>query len=355
MSSNDLIPPGPAPARREFGRIYPPSNAWLAKQAPEAILEPEIPIIDTHFHVFDLPGFFYGPGDFTADLESGHRVEATVFTECKAGFYTEGPEALRPVGETATVVRIGDEGKRGPDGQPLLGTGIVGFADLALGAQVEDVLQAHLQVAGNRFKGIRYVTSFDPSPAIAVHGITRAGGLREPATRAGLATLARLGLSFDAFVFFHQLAEVAEVADAHPELPIILGHCGGLIGFGPYAGRRDEVFATWKAGMADLARRPNVSVKLGGMFMRLATFDYLNIDVPANSEVLAGCLGPYMSTCIELFGADRCMFESNFPVDKMATGYAVLWNAYKRITAGATPSEKLALYAGTARRVYRLA
>ncbi|MDP2703194.1 MAG: amidohydrolase family protein, partial [Candidatus Rokubacteria bacterium] len=134
-----------------------------------------------------------------------------------------------------------------------------------------------------------------------------------------------------------------------------MGHVGGPLGYGPYEGRRDEVFASWKASMTELARCPNVTLKLGGMVMRLAAFDYKTMEAPPSSAELAAFWGPYMGTCIELFGPDRCMFESNFPVEKMGTGYAAVWNAFKRIAAGASADEKLALFSGTARRAYRLA
>jgi predicted TIM-barrel fold metal-dependent hydrolase len=172
--------------------------------------------------------------------------------------------------------------------------------------------------------------------------------------RAGLARLTALGLSLDAWVFHPQLADVVDLARSFPDASIILGHCGGPLGYGPYGGRRDEVYATWKAGILELATCPNVTMKLGGMMMRLAAFDYGAAPAPITSSELAARWRPYIELCIERFGADRCMFESNFPVDKMGIGYAALWNALKRIAAGASAAEKLALFNGTARRAYRL-
>jgi L-fuconolactonase len=177
---------------------------------------------------------------------------------------------------------------------------------------------------------------------------------RQAGFRAGLARLATLGLSFDAWLYHPQLADVVELARAVPAATIIMGHVGGVLGYGPYAGKADEVFAAWKAAMSELAACPNVVVKLGCMMRRLAAFDYGTAPAPPSSEQLADYWRPYMGTCIELFGADRCMFESNFPVEKVGTGYAVLWNAFKRIAAGASTAEKLSLFSGTARRVYRL-
>lgn len=350
---NDLFANDSTTQRREFGRIYPPRPHWLAKQVPEPILEPDLPIIDTHYHVFDVPGYRYLADELLADLSTGHRVVATVFAEAQTMYRKDGPEPLRPVGETEFVARMAESGPV-TNGIPLLGTGIVGFADLALGSAVEEVLAAHVVAGKGRFKGVRYTTARDPSPQIVVHSKSPPGVMGNPQWHAGLRVLARMGLSLDSWVFFHQLDEFAAVADLVPELDIVLGHCGGLLGYGPYTGRRDEVFATWRKSMQSLSRRPHVSVKLGGMLQRLASYDYLNVGVPSSSSELADCMRPYIETCIELFGADRCMFESNYPVEKSMTGYAVLWNTFKRITAGATDAEKQALYSGTARRVYRL-
>lgn len=346
--TNAMYATDTASGHREFGRIYPPDEAWLARQPEEPVLEPDLPIVDSHFHLIDQPGFRYLAGELAADIDSGHRVEATVYVEMPRHYRPSGPEALRPVGETERTARE-------TAGTPRLATGIVGYADLALGSAVEDVLLQHQAAAGARFKGVRYATPRDPNPSITVHHQVPAGTTETAAFHAGADVLERLGLSLDAYVFFHQLDEVTALARAHPSLPVVVGHCGGLLGYGPYAGRHGDVFAEWRRKLAGLARCPNVSVKLGGVLMRLATHDYLNIDAPETSARLADCLRPCIVPSIELFGAERCMFESNFPVDKIATGYRVLWNAFKRITAEATLSEKVALFSGTARRVYRLA
>ena len=178
--------------------------------------------------------------------------------------------------------------------------------------------------------------------------------MRQKDFRAGLARLAALGLSLDAWAFHPQLADMVDLARAFPQATIIAGHVGGPLGYGPYTGKRDEVFATWKAGVIELAKCENVTMKLGGMMMRLAAYDYRTQPAPPTSAQLAELWRPYIQTCIELFGANRCTFESNFPVDKMGIGWVGLWNALKRIAAGATAAEKLALFSGTARRVYRL-
>jgi predicted TIM-barrel fold metal-dependent hydrolase len=339
----------------QFGRIFSPNAQWLQKQEPEAILEPDLAIVDTHHHLWDFPNNRYLLDELLADLRSGHNVVATVFLECQSMYRQSGPVEMRPVGETQFVAGIAAMSESGNYGPTRIAQGIVGSADLMLGARVQPVLEAHIAEGAGRFRGIRYATGWDSSDVIGnSHAITAAHVLRRPEVRAGLGCLQSLGLSFDAWVFHPQLAEAIEIARAFPGLSIIVGHAGGPLGYGPYQGKRDEVYASWRASMTELAKYPNVVVKLGGMLIRLAAFDYLAVPTPPSSAELAAYWRPYLELCIELFGANRCMFESNFPVDKMGTGYATLWNAFKRITAGASETEKQAMFSGTARRVYRL-
>jgi predicted TIM-barrel fold metal-dependent hydrolase len=248
------------------------------------------------------------------------------------------------------LAAMSDSGGYGPT---RVAAGIVGYADLALGEAVEPVLEAHLRAGGGRFRGVRHSAAWDADPVIG-NGHPTPGLLARPAFRAGLRRLTSLGLAFDLWVFHTQLAEALDVVRACPDSTFILGHCGGPLGYGPYAGKRDEVFAQWRAGMAALAGCPNVVVKLGGMMMRLAAYDYGALAMPPSSAELAEHWKPYILTCIELFGAERCLFESNFPVEKMGIGYGEIWNAFKRIADGASEGEKRALFAGTAKRVYRL-
>ncbi|WP_250485284.1 amidohydrolase [Caballeronia sp. GaOx3] len=341
--------------RAQFGRIFPPSAEWLRKQPVEAAIEPDLPIVDTHHHLWDVPNNRYLINEFVEDLSGGHNIIATVFLETLAMYRASGPVEMRPVGETEFANGVAAMSASGRYGRTKIAAGIVGFADLTLGAGVESVLTAHVAAGGGRFRGVRHSGGWDADPIIGNSPTARGPGLfREPAFREGVACLQALGLSFDAWVFHPQLGDVADLAKAFPELEIVLGHAGGILGYGRYAGRRDEVFAQWKTSMTQIAACPNVSVKLGGLVKRLAAFDYLALEAPPTSEQLATYWRPYIETCVELFGADRCMFESNFPVDKLGTGYTTLWNAFKRITAGVSASEKLALYSGTARRVYRL-
>jgi predicted TIM-barrel fold metal-dependent hydrolase len=270
-------------------------------------------------------------------------------------YRAEGPEAMRPVGETEFVAGMAAMSASGAYGPARVAAGIVGFADLALGDRVEPVLEAHVRAGGGRFRGVRHQAGWDASEVIGnSHAITAPHLYRRPDFRAGLRRLSALGFSFDAWLFHPQLGDVIELARAFPATNIIMGHVGGVLGYGPYAGKRDEVFASWKASVTELAKCPNVTLKLGGMMMRLAAVDYKTLPAPLSSAELAAAWSPYMATAIELFGAERCMFESNFPVEKMGAGYATLWNAFKRVAAGASLDEKVALFSGTARRAYRL-
>jgi L-fuconolactonase len=352
--SNDLF--GPTTGRpTSFGRIHPPDLQWLARGPREEVIDPALPIVDAHHHLFDFPGNRYLLEEIADDLAGGHRVVSTVHNECMSMYWTDGPEHLRPVGETQFIAGLADKAAAGDFGPTLICEGIVGFADLTLGSDVRGVLETHLQVGGSRFKGTRFATGWDDSPEVP-NNHTASGPqlLADPAVRSGAAVLRDMHLSLDVMVFFHQLDEVAALADALPDLRIVLGHCGGPIGHGPYSDHQAEHFRTWERGIRGLAERPNVVCKIGGVMARGAAFDYLQADAPPGSLLLEELWRPWFLTCIEAFGADRCMFESNFPVDKMGVSYTVLWNAYKRITHGASDAERKALFAGTAEQVYRL-
>jgi L-fuconolactonase len=338
-----------------YGRITAPSEAWLARAPSEPVLQPELPIVDTHHHLWERPDHRYLLHELLADLGSGHNVVATVFLECHAMYRARGPLPLRPVGETEFVAGIAAMSESGRYGPARVAAGIVGFADLALGERVEPVLEAHLRAGGGRFRGVRHSAAWDASAIIGNSAVaTGPHDMRRPEFRAGLGRLTALGLSLDAWVFHPQLGDAIDLARAVPSANIVVGHCGGPLGYGPYAGKRDEVFAGWKASIAELARCENVTMKLGGMMMRLAAYDYGARPAPPSSAELAELWRPYIEHCIERFGPSRCMFESNFPVEKMGIGYAALWNAFKRLAAGASPDDTQALFSGTARRVYRL-
>jgi predicted TIM-barrel fold metal-dependent hydrolase len=339
----------------QFGRISPPRDAWLAKAPVEPVLEPDLPIVDTHHHLWTRGGHRYLIEDFAADLATGHNTTATVFVECHSMYRADGPPEMRPVGETEFVAGQTAMSASGEYGPTRVAAGIVGFADLTLGDRVAPVLEAHLRAGGGRFRGIRHSAAWDADGVIGNSRTATGPHLMARADfRAGLACLTRLGLSLDAWTFHPQLQDTIDLARAYPDANIIVGHCGGPLGYGVYEGRKDEVFAAWKPKIVELGKCPNVSMKLGGMMMRLAAYDYGGLAAPPSSEQLAAWWRPYIETCIDAFGADRCLFESNFPVDKMGIGWVAIWNAFKRLTAHASPSEKQSLFSGTARRVYRL-
>ena len=271
-------------------------------------------------------------------------VERTVFVECMSGYRTDGPEAFRPVGETEFVVAAD------PDGYIA---GIVGFADLCR-PEVADVLAAHVEAGAGRFRGIRHVSAWDASPDVREsHTKPPPGLLGRDDFRSGFAAIGAAGLSFDAWLYHPHLPELVELCHAHPDVPVILDHLGGPLGIGPYAGRRDEVLAAWRAAMADVARCENVVLKLGGIGMPIFGMRWHH-DGGASSDQLVETWGEPVRWCIDTFGADRCMFESNFPVDKVSCTYAALWEAFEAMAAGASPAERDALFAGTATRAYRL-
>ena len=326
-----------------------------ASPPDEQIIDPALPIVDPHHHLWDHPGQRYLLDELLTDTGSGHRVDATVFVDCMAFYRDDGPEALRPLGETEFVNGVAAMAASGRYGPTRACAAIVGHADLRLGTAVREVLQRQLAVGNGRFRGIRYTAGWDADARIRPSHTNPPPGLyRDPAFRAGFAELAPLGLSFDAWQYHPQLPDVIALARDFEATTIVLDHAGGPLGIGPYAGRGDETFARWRRDIAELARCPNVVVKLGGLGMKIGLFDFHRRAQPPGSAELAAAFRPWIETCIETFGAQRCMFESNFPVDKVSSSYAVLWNAFKRLAAGASAADKAALFAGTARRTYRL-
>ena len=330
---------------------------WLAK-THEEILEPDLAIVDPHHHLWDFPQHRYLLGELLADTGSGHRIESTVFIECTACYRAEGSEEMKPVGEVEFVNGISAMSASGGYGPTRVGAGIVGTADLTIGARVEDVLRAQIMRAGDRFKGIRYAAGWeDKTPEVHNSHTNPPPHLyRDHAKfREGFAVLKKLGLTFDAWLYHPQLADVTDLARAFPEQPIVMDHCGGPLGVGWYAGKRDEIFAQWKKDILELADCPNVLMKLGGIGMRVNGFEFHKREKPPTSQELADAWRPYIETCIEAFGARRCMFESNFPVDKISGSYALYWNAFKRLAAGASADDKALLFRDVAKRFYGLA
>jgi predicted TIM-barrel fold metal-dependent hydrolase len=342
--------PVPAPQTSNL----PIRPEWLS-QWREEILEPDLAIVDPHHHLWDRPGWRYLLDELLDDLNTGHRIVATVFLQCRSMHRADGPESLRPVGETEFVNGVAAMSASGTYGPTKVCAGIVGYADLTLGGAVQAVLEAHIRAGGDRFRGIRHISAWDADPSVLNPSNPAPRGLLgDPRFREGFARLAPLGLSFDAWLYHPQIDELADLAGAFADTRIVLNHVAGPLGIGAYAGRRDQVFADWSASIRRLAERQNVSVKLGGMGMRINGFDFHTGARPPSSEALAAAWRPYVETCLELFSPGRCMFESNFPVDKGSYGYAAYWNACKRLASGLSADDKASLFSRTAARVYRL-
>ena len=327
---------------------------WLALHQ-EAIIEPTLPIVDAHHHLWDRPENQYLLPDLLRDISAGHNIRATVAVECGAMYRQDAVTELRPIGETEFLNGAAAMSASGGYGECRVCAGMVGHADLRLGERVGPILEAHIRAGGGRFRGVRHISAWHEDPAARGSMATPPPNLLSDLSfRQGFAQLAPLELSFDAWMYHTQLSELVDLAQTFPQTTIVLNHVGGAIGIGPYAGKRDAVFADWNKSMRALAGCPNVFVKLGGLGMRLFGFDFASRPRPPSSQELAASWRPYIDACIEAFGAERCMFESNFPVDKGTCSYAVIWNAFKRVAAQTSAAETQALFSGTASKVYRL-
>jgi predicted TIM-barrel fold metal-dependent hydrolase len=342
----------------------------------EQILEPDLPIVDPHHHLWDRPteilknlppsdhGFMdiirdiprYLVDQLLADLQSGHNVRATIYMECGAMYRADGPDALKCVGETEFVNGVAAMTASGIYGDVRACAGIVGHVDLRIGNAAEDVLRSHIAAGHGRFRGIRHSASFDEDPNVLgpLAGRNTAGLYLNPQFREGFKHLHKLGLSFDAWLLEPQLPDLIDLARAFPETVIVLDHVGTPLGIGRYKGKREERFAGWAENIRTLAKCPNVNVKVGGLPMPFGGWRARMAGPDETSETLAAQWKPYVETCIEAFGAKRCMFESNFPVDRFGASYVALWNAFKRIAKNYSADDKTALFSGTAKRVYRV-
>jgi L-fuconolactonase len=333
---------------------YPAPNPGWLRLHTEEILEPGLPIVDAHHHLWKESGNHYLLEDLIADVATGHRIVATVYVQCHHAYRDSGPMHLRPVGETEQIEAIRRESRLSNPGARLC-EGIVGFADLLAENVLDEVLDAHEAASPGNFRGIRQSVSRDSHfPQGIVLRPAAAGLLSEPAFRRGVRALARRKLTFDAMLYHQQIPELAALARDVEEAPIILNHYGTPLGVGYYRGREPETYEAWRRDVRELARCPNVYVKLGGLGMIITGAQHHLDDRPPSSEALAARWRPYVEVCIEAFGARRCLFESNFPVDKAMYSYDVLWNAFKTLAAGASNAEKADLFAQTAARLYRL-
>jgi len=330
--------------------------------AAEAPIDPAWPIIDAHHHLWDFPARGTNPpnryqlAEVLADIDSGgHHITQTVFVECMTTYRADGPPELRSLGETEFANGIAAQSASGTHGSCRVAAGIVAFVDLRRGDLVQPVLEAHLAAAGGRLKGIRNATAWDAYPVMGMAlDRSRFEWLTEPGMRVGVAAVAAHDLAFETFVFHPQIPQVAELAAAVPQATIVLGHCGTPIGVGPYAVNPQATFADWKRNLLELARRPNVFVKLGGLGMSWVNPALAARQPHASSAEIAEVWRPVIETCIEAFGPTRCLFESNFPPDRSVCSYGTVWNAFKRLTAGYSVDERTALFSGTAARVFRL-
>ena len=331
-------------------------NDWLALTTEET-LEPDLPICDAHHHFWDfrmdrVPYHRYLLHELMADVNSGHNVRSTVFLEARAMYRQTGPEELRPVGEVEFVQGLAAASASGLYGSCQAAAAIIGHANLNLGNDVARVLDALQAASPNRFRGIRHNASWDPHPEVESRSFD--GQLQSADFRAGAQTLASRGLVYENVVYFPQLAELADFARAVPDLTIVSNHIGGLMRVGPYANRDDEVMPAWRDGIAKVAECPNVVMKLGGVGQTRYGFDWHLRDRPIGSEELAEAMAPLMNYCIEQFGPERCLLESNFPPDKVSYSYHVMYNAFKRMTAGYSASERAAMFHDNAARIYRI-
>lgn len=340
--------------RARFAQVHLPVNdQWLATTVEEAF-EPERPIIDTHHHLWDAPRPRYLLDEFLADADNGHQLEASIYVESRAMYRQQGSDAEKPLGETEFANGIAAMASSGAYGRARVCDGIIGFVDLRL-PQAGELLEKHMRIAGPRFKGVRNLSAWHPDPEVSTTSIVYPKDLlRDPDFHRGLGALADLGLVFDAYMFHTQLDDLIELAQAFPQASLVLDHYGTPVGVGPFANQREAVFADWSANMARLAACRNVNVKLGGFAMRVTGFGFDKHDKAPSSDQLVQVWQPYFDRVVSLFGPERCMFESNFPVDKGSCSYTVLWNAYKKLTVNLPDTDRRLLLSETARRVYSL-
>lgn len=330
---------------------------WHARSIREPALEPALPIVDPHHHLYGAAtdSQHYRVEDLAQDLACGHRVIGTVYVEAfESGWHTGGPSSMRSVGEVEMIVDANAGSAPIADGGCEVAAGIVSNVDLRLADELDAVLHAHLSAAQGRLRGVRQSAAHDDGVVgNFIHNAPR-HLLSDPRFLRGFACLERFGLSFDALVFHTQLAELVELADAFPQTSLVLNHVGTFIGVAAYRSRRAAHFAEWERGLRRLADRPNVTVKIGGMGMPIFGFGFEQSSAPATSHELAQAWRPFIDVTVEAFGTQRCMFEGNFPMDSQSCGYAELWNAFKVATRAWSHAERSALFYRTACRAYRL-
>ena len=344
--------------RGAFPRTAQEVSDWHARAPSIDVLEPELPIVDAHHHLFGSPqdALHYRLEDLQHDIAGGHRVLGTVYVEAyESGWRKTGPVAMRPVGEVEMIEPLTRAPVQTPRGSCQVAAGIVSYADLTLGDGVADVLEEQLKAAQGRLRGVRHRAATDEGTVGRfIKDRPRPHLMADRAFRRGFAQLDRFGLSFDAWIYHTQLDELIDLADAFPNTPIVLDHVGAPIGVAEFRPQRAEVIAQWETALRALAARPNVRVKVGGMGMTMFGFGFEHAERPATSSELVHAWQPYIDTCVEAFGTKRCMLESNFPVDKQSCSYGELWNAFKLATRSLSNDERSDLFYRTACRTYRL-
>lgn len=327
------------------------NDAWLS-QITEEIIDPKREIVDPHHHLWPNPEIHYNLEQLLKDTGSGHRVVQTVFMECGAAYRSDGPEHLRPVGETEFVAKAAARSSQLKDQATI--AGIISHADLT-GDHLDEVIDAHEAAANGLFRGIRHSGGCDPHPeALSIPGRASPGLYALETFRKGVAHLANLGLTFDTWMFHHQVAEFTDLARAVPETTMIFDHFGMPIGVGPYADKKEEIFAKWKDDVAELAECPNVYAKLGGLAMPDMGYGWHQRDLPPTSDEFVAAHSRWYHHAIQCFGPERCMFESNFPVDRHSLSYRTLWNGLKKIASRYSETEQEMMFTGVARDIYRL-
>jgi L-fuconolactonase len=334
----------------------PATHLQLFSGREEQILEPDLPIIDSHHHLFVRPPLSYMADDYLADAGAGHRIVASVYVETQAFMRMDGDPMLRPLGEVEFANGIGAGVASRGQGDCRLCAGIIGHADLRFGDAIAELLDRALELAPHRFKGVRQITMEHPDDAPFRYMPQRppTGVLEHPKFRAGFRQVASRGLSFDAAVFHHQMRDIGALADEFPDAAIIINHMGIASVVGINDADRRQVFREWSDALRALARRPNVSCKVGGLGMPFWGFDFHERQGPIGYRELSFAWKPYVETAIDAFGPNRCMFESNYPPDARSAGFVPLWNAMKCIVQGYSSADKAALFHDTALRVYRL-
>lgn len=325
---------------------------WLSS-VKEEIIDPDRRIIDSHHHLWRT-GLVYQVDDLWRDTESGHNIVKTVFVDCEAEYRPDGPEHLKCLGETEFVVEQARLSEAGTDGQAIIAA-IVSRANLDMGDAVGDVLDQHIEIGQGLFRGVRLAAARDPNPEMLSFPAQAQEGLySSPGFRCGMKALGDRGLTFDAWHFHHQNQDFLAMARSVPSTQIVLDHFASPLGVGIYADQREEIFEQWKTDIAAISQCENVVAKLGGLSMPDNGFGWDRRDTAPTSDEFVEAQRRYFLHAIDCFGPDRCMFQSNFPVDKLSIAYPVLFNGLKKIVADFSESEKDAMFYGTAARIYRM-